>query len=64
MPKSYYLPTDDSGKIEVLEMLAAKLPAYKDVLYISTEEIEAVQADAIAMRYILSVFNQIGRAHV
>lgn len=58
MPKSYYLPTDDSGKIEVLEMLAAKLPAYKDVLYISTEEIEAVQADAIAMRYILSVFNQ------
>ena len=42
MPKSYYLPTDDSGKIEVLEMLAAKLPAYKDVLYISTEEIEAV----------------------
>ena len=58
MPKSYYLPTDDSGKIEVLESLAAKLPAYKEVLYISTEEIETVQADAVAMRYILSVFNQ------
>ena len=58
MPKNYYLPTDDSGKAELLEHLAAKLPAYSAVLDINSADLADLQADAIAFRYTLSVFNQ------
>lgn len=58
MPKNYYLPTDDSGKAELLEHLAAKLPAYSAVLDINIADLADLQADAIAFRYTLSVFNQ------
>ena len=59
MAKSYYLPKDDSGKAELLEHLAARLPVYADVLEISPADITSLQADAAAFRYTLGAFNAI-----
>ncbi|NML29055.1 hypothetical protein [Zoogloea dura] len=59
MPKSYYLPGDDSGKAELLELLASQLPMYAEQLGLTAEDTSEVQADAEAFRYTLAVLNQI-----
>lgn len=57
MAKNYYMPKDDSGKAELLEHLATRLPIYAELLEISTADINSLQADATAFRYTLSAFN-------
>ena len=57
MAKNYYMPKDDSGKAELLEHLANRLPIYAELLEISTADINSLQADAAAFRYTLSAFN-------
>ncbi len=57
MAKSYYMPKDDSGKAELLEQLATRLPIYADLLEISAVDISSLQADAAAFRYTLSAYN-------
>jgi len=57
MAKNYYMPKDDSGKAELLEHLAHRLPIYAELLEISTADINSLQADATAFRYTLSAFN-------
>ena len=57
MAKNYYMPKDDSGKAELLEHLATRLPIYAELLEISTADINRLQADATAFRYTLSAFN-------
>ena len=57
MAKSYYMPKDDSGKAELLEHLATRLPIYADLLEISAVDITSLQADAAALRYTLSAYN-------
>lgn len=51
MPRNYYMPQDDSGKAALLEHLAARLPTYAQTLAIDPEDLAAVQADALVMRY-------------
>ncbi|HMW53849.1 MAG TPA: hypothetical protein PK229_04325 [Rhodocyclaceae bacterium] len=58
MPKNYYLPTDDAGKAELLEHLAARLPFYAEQLNVSTGELSSLNADASAYRYTMTMNNQ------
>ncbi len=51
MAKSYYLPTDDGGKADLLAHFAAKLPQYADTLEISAADVASAQADAANFRY-------------
>jgi hypothetical protein len=53
MAKTPYLPAGDSGKAELLEHFAAKLPQYTGLLEISAAELAAAQADATAFRRVL-----------
>ena len=57
MVKTYYLPTDDAGKADLLDHIAAKLPAYAEILGMDDTDIKTAQADAAAFRYTLSTFN-------
>ena len=57
MAKNYYMPKDDSGKAELLEHLATRLPIYAELLEISAIDVASVQADATAFRYTLSAYN-------
>ncbi len=57
MAKNYYMPKDDSGKAELLEHLATRLPIYAELLEISAVDVASVQADATAFRYTLSAYN-------
>ena len=57
MPKNYYLPSDDSGKAELLEHLAARLPIHAAALELSPDDITQLKADALAFRYTLSATN-------
>lgn len=50
MAKNYYLPADDSGKADLLEHFAAKLPQYAKILEISAADLASAQADAAAFR--------------
>lgn len=59
MPKTYYLPTDDSGKAELLELIASQLPAYAEELGLTPADVSEVKADAEAFRFTLAVLNQI-----
>jgi hypothetical protein len=51
MPTGYFLPTDDSGKADLLDHLAATLPKYAELFALSAEVISARQADALAFRH-------------
>ena len=53
MTASYYLPTDDAGKADFLDHLAATLPKYAGLLEISDADIATLQADAASFRYTL-----------
>jgi hypothetical protein len=53
MTASYYLPTDDAGKADFLDHLAATLPKYAGVLDISEADIVQLKADAAAFRHAL-----------
>ena len=44
MPKNYYLPSDDSGKAELLEHLAARLPIHAAALELSPDDITQLKA--------------------
>ena len=57
MPKNYYLPSDDSGKAELLEHLAARLPIHATALELSADDLTQLKADALAFRYTLSATN-------
>lgn len=59
MPKNYYLPTDDSGKAELLELIASQLPTYAEPLGLTPADVAELKADAEAFRFTLAVLNQI-----
>ncbi|KAB2965007.1 hypothetical protein [Zoogloea sp.] len=59
MPKSYYLPTDDSGKASLLESLATQLPVYAELLDIPPADLTELRADAAAFRFNLTVLSLI-----
>jgi hypothetical protein len=54
MAKNYYLPRDDSGKAQLLEHLARRLPAYAETLEVSAADIASLQADAEAFRHAIA----------
>ena len=54
MAKNYYLPRDDSGKAQLLEHLARRLPAYAETLEVSAADIAGLQADAEAFRHAIA----------
>jgi hypothetical protein len=45
MPKSYYLPPDDPGKVTWLNNFASKLPTHQTTLGLTAAEVGSVQAD-------------------
>ena len=53
MSTTYYMPTNDSGKADLLDHLANNLTQYQTVLAISAEDIAGVLADALSFRYTL-----------
>ena len=57
MTTSYYMPTDDAGKADFLDHLAATLPKYAALLEISEADIATLQADAASFRYTLHTLN-------
>ena len=50
MSTSYFMPTSDSGKADLLDHLASNLPRYKDLLVLSDETCASVSADAKSFR--------------
>ena len=59
MSKTYYMPKDDSGKAELLEHLASRLPAHATTLELSEADIRDVQADAVAFRNVITTATMI-----
>ena len=57
MTAIYYLPTDDTGKADFLDHLAATLPKYAGLLEISEADIATLKADAASFRYTLHTLN-------
>jgi len=53
MATTGYMPSDDSGKADLLDHLAATLPRYTEVLGIADAVIQTLRADAAAFRYVL-----------
>jgi len=64
MTKNYYLPSDDSGKADLLEHFAAKLPQYAETLEVSAADLASAQADAAAWKPVLGIKTQAGRPTV
>ena len=62
MANSYYLPTDDGGKADLLAHFAAKLPLYAETLEISAADVASTQADAASFRYDLQA-QQLSQAY-
>ncbi len=58
MAKNYYLPSDDSGKADLLDQFAAKLPKYSAALEISASDLASAQADVAAFRYAIKAQQQ------
>jgi len=59
MSKTYYLPTDDAGKLAWLTNLGAKLPGYKTILNLTDADISGVQADNTFFAFVLNSNNQV-----
>lgn len=53
MATTGYMPTDDSGKADLLDHLATTLPRYAEVLGIAEDVLNSLKADAAAFRYLL-----------
>lgn len=53
MPKSYYLPSDDAGRLGWIVNYAAKLPSYFAVLGLSQADVDSAAADAAFWAYCL-----------
>ena len=59
MSKSYYLPSDDAGKLAWHTNLTVKLPSYKTVLNLSDADIASLQADNAFWAFVLNANNQV-----
>ncbi len=57
MTTSYFMPTSDSGKADLLDHLASNLPRYKDLLTLSDDTCAFVLADAKSFRYTCQTMN-------
>ena len=57
MSTSYFMPTSDSGKADLLDHLASNLTRYKDLLVLSDETCASVSADAKSFRYTVQTMN-------
>ena len=57
MTTSYFMPTSDGGKADLLDHLASNLPRYKDLLTLSDETCASVSADAKSFRYTCQTMN-------
>lgn len=57
MATTSYMPTDDSGKADLLDHLAATLPHYAELLEVSADAQAALKADADAFRHVLHAMN-------
>ena len=59
MPKSYYLPSDDAGRLSWLNNFSAKLPSYSAALELVAGDVSSVAADAAFFSYALNAQQQI-----
>ncbi|HZF02237.1 MAG TPA: hypothetical protein VE344_10115 [Methylomirabilota bacterium] len=59
MPKSYYLPSDDAGRLTWLNNFSAKLPVYSAPLGLLAADTASVQADAAFFNYAFGAQQQI-----
>ena len=50
MPKSYFLPADEPGKLKWLNNFAAKLPTYAATVGVTAAEVTQTTADAAYFR--------------
>lgn len=57
MPKQFYLPVTDEGKMTWLNNLAVKLPNHAATFGISTETVTSVQNDANMFSYMINLVN-------
>lgn len=57
MSTSYFMPTSDSGKADLLDHLASNLARYKDLLVLSDDTCASVSADAKSFRYTVQTMN-------
>jgi hypothetical protein len=53
MSKQYYLPPDDKGKSDFLQLFSAKLATYAALLGITPAELASAQADSDAFKFIV-----------
>jgi len=53
MPTNYFLPSDDSGKADLLDHLAASLPKYTKLFGLTSDMLAQRQTDALAFRHAL-----------
>ena len=54
MPKAYYLPATDAGRLPWLNNFAIKLPSYSTVLGLNAGDVASVTADAAFFSYVLN----------
>lgn len=59
MPKSYYLPSDETGQSNWLTNLGNKLPTYHAALGLTAAEVAATQADAAYFGYVLQAQSEV-----
>ena len=59
MPKSYYLPSDDAGRLGWITNFAAKLPSYFAALGLTQADVDSATADAAFFAYCLKAQQQV-----
>ena len=59
MAKTYYLPSDDAGRLSWLNNFSAKLPSYSTALGLAAGDVSSVTADAAFFSYALNAQQQI-----
>lgn len=61
MAKSYFIPSDDNGKVPWLNNFSGKLSKYNAIVGISAAEVASAVADAAFFAYVLDAKNQTAR---
>jgi hypothetical protein len=59
MAKSYYLPSDDAGRLSWLNNFSAKLPSYSTALGLTAGDVTSVTNDAAFFAYALNCQQQV-----
>jgi hypothetical protein len=59
MPKSYYLPSDDAGRLAWMNNFSAKLPSYSVALGLAAGDVTSVTNDVAFFAYALNAQQQV-----